>query len=144
MSILSATLLLFLVMDPLGNIPYFPIVLKNVEPSRQRTIIIRELLIALFVLIMFLFAGRHILGLLQISEPSLTVAGGIILFLIAVRMIFPGPAGLFGEQIDGEPFIFPLAVPFIAGPSSMTTVSAAAPSGKTWRQWRFAPFRPTQ
>jgi MarC family membrane protein len=139
MSILSATLLLFLVMDPLGNIPYFPIVLKNVEPSRQRSIIIRELLIALLVLIMFLFAGRHILGLLQISEPSLSVAGGIILFLIAVRMIFPGPAGLFGEQLDGEPFIFPLAIPFIAGPSSMTTVMLImSREPERWPEWLLA------
>ncbi len=122
MSIYSATLLLFLVMDPLGNIPSFLVVLKNVDPTRQRLIIIRELVFALVLLVTFLFAGQFLLELLQISEPSLSVAGGIILFLIAVRMIFPGPEGLFGVEIEGEPFVFPLAVPFIAGPSSMAAV----------------------
>jgi len=142
MSIYSATLLLFLVMDPLGNIPSFLVVLKNVEPARQRVIIVRELLIALFALVLFLFAGQHLLQLLQISGPSLTVAGGIILFLIAVRMIFPGPAGLFGEQgerIEGEPFIFPLAIPFVAGPSSMATVMLImSREPERWPEWLLA------
>jgi multiple antibiotic resistance protein len=142
MTIHSATLLLFLVMDPLGNIPSFLVVLRNVGPARQRIIIVRELLIALFALVLFLFAGQHILQLLQISGPSLTVAGGIILFLIAVRMIFPNPAGLFGEQgerIEGEPFIFPLAIPFIAGPSSMATVMLimSREPGR-WPEWLLA------
>jgi MarC family membrane protein len=142
MSIYSATLLLFLVMDPLGNIPAFLVVLRNVEPARQRAIIARELLIALFALVLFLFAGQLILELLQISEPSLTVAGGIILFLIAVRMIFPNPAGVFGEQgekIEGEPFIFPLAIPFVAGPSSMATVMLImSREPERWPGWLLA------
>lgn len=142
MSIYSATLLLFLVMDPLGNIPSFLVVLRNVEPARQRVIIVRELLIALFALVLFLFAGEVILQVLQISEPSLTVAGGVILFLIAVRMIFPGPAGLFGEQgerIEGEPFIFPLAIPFVAGPSSMATVMLImSREPERWPEWLLA------
>jgi multiple antibiotic resistance protein len=142
MSIYSATLLLFLVMDPLGNIPAFLVVLRNVEAAKQQTIILRELLIALFALVLFLFAGQHLLQLLQISGPSLTVAGGIILFLIAVRMIFPGPAGLFGEQgerIEGEPFIFPLAIPFVAGPSSMATVMLImSREPERWAEWLLA------
>jgi MarC family membrane protein len=142
MSIYTATLLLFLVMDPLGNIPSFLVVLRNVEPARQRAIIVRELLIALFALVLFLFAGQQLLQLLQISGPSLTVAGGIILFLIAVRMIFPNPTGLFGEQgesIEGEPLIFPLAIPFIAGPSSMATVMLImSREPQRWQEWLLA------
>ena len=142
MTLYSATLLLFLVMDPLGNVPSFLVVLRNVEAARQRIIILRELLIALVVLVLFLFAGELILKVLQISEPSLTVAGGIILFLIAVRMIFPNPAGLFGEQgekIEGEPLIFPLAIPFVAGPSSMATVMLimSREPGR-WPEWLLA------
>lgn len=142
MSLYSATLLLFLVMDPLGNIPSFLVVLGNVEAARHRVIIVRELVIALAVLVLFLFAGEGILQVLQISEPSLSVAGGIILFLIAVRMIFPDPAGLFGEhgeKIEGEPFIFPLAIPFVAGPSSMATVMLImSREPERWPEWLLA------
>lgn len=122
MTIYSAALLLFLVMDPIGNIPFFLTTLKSVDPTRHRSIIVRELLIALAVLVFFLFAGRLILDLLQISEPSLSIAGGIILFLIAVRMIFSSPQGLFNADLEGEPFIVPLAIPFVAGPSAVATV----------------------
>ena len=88
MTIFSAALLLFLVMDPFGNIPFFLTALKKVGASRQKKVIIRELFIALFVLILFLFSGQYILEISQISEPALTIAGGIILFLIAIKMIF--------------------------------------------------------
>jgi MarC family membrane protein len=118
----SAIILLFLIMDPIGNIPLFLSALKNVDEQRQKRIIIRELLIAWLVMIIFLFAGRHVLHLLNISEPSLTIAGGIILFLIALRMIFPEYEGK-GEQLtDNEPFIVPLAIPWIAGPAALASV----------------------
>ena len=122
MTIFSAALLLFLVMDPFGNIPFFITALKNVDAHRHKKVIIRELLIALFVLVLFLFFGQYILKLLQISEPSLTIAGGIILFLIALKMIFPGPGGVFEENLGGEPFIVPLAIPYVAGPSALASV----------------------
>ena len=122
MTIFSATLLLLLVMDPFGNIPFFLAALKNVDARRQRWIIIRELLIALAVLVAFLFSGQYILKALGISEPSLTIAGAIILFLISIKMIFPPSGGLFQHQLDGEPFIVPLAIPFVAGPSAMASV----------------------
>jgi multiple antibiotic resistance protein len=138
MTVYSAALLLFLVIDPLANIPFFLTTLKKIEPVRHKKIILRELLIALAVMVAFLFAGRYLLRLLQISDPSLSIAGGIILFLIAVKMIFPGPKSLH-EEIEDEPFIFPLAIPFIAGPSALATIlllSSREP--QRWLDWLLA------
>jgi len=122
MSALSAAILLFLVMDPLGNIPMFLVALKDVAPERQRRVIVRELLIALAVLLAFLLGGQYVLRVFHISPPSLNIAGGTILFLIALRMIFTGQEGLFAETLEKEPLVVPLAVPYLAGPSAMATV----------------------
>lgn len=121
MTTASAALLLFLVMDPVGNIPVYLSALKSVPEGRQRRIVTRELLIAYGILLLFLFAGRFILQLLHISDPALGIAGGIVLFLISLRMIFPRREAA-DEQLQGEPFIVPLAVPYVAGPSAMATV----------------------
>src|SRR5690606_23561758 len=132
MSTLSAGILLFLIMDPLGNIPLFLSLLRNVPAPRRAHVLVRELLIALVVLFVFLFAGRYVLQLLQLKQESVSIAGGIVLFLIGVRMIFPPEHGIFGES-DGEPFIVPLAIPAVAGPSTMAAVMLLANSnpGKT-------------
>lgn len=122
MSLLSAMLTLFIVMDPLGNIPLFLVLLDDVAPQRRRFILLRESTIALGFLLAFLFAGPYILGLLQISRPALGIAGGLVLFLIALRMIFPVPGGMFGPTPEGEPIIVPIAIPLIAGPSAIATV----------------------
>ncbi|MCF7804567.1 MAG: NAAT family transporter [Candidatus Marinimicrobia bacterium] len=122
MTIYSAAILLFLVMDPLGNIPVFMSVLKDVEEKRRKWIILREAVIAFGVLCLFLVFGRPILNLLQISEPSLGIAGGVILFIISIKMIFPPQEGVFGASADREPLIVPLAIPLIAGPSAIATV----------------------
>ena len=122
MSIYSAAILLFLVMDPLGNIPVFLTVLKDVPAAKRKKIIFRELVIALGVLVFFLFVGRYLLEVLELSEPSLSIAGGIILFIIAIRMIFASPEATFGVNLDREPFIVPLAIPLVAGPSAMASV----------------------
>jgi len=124
MTIASAAFLLFLVMDPLGNIPLLLVLMDRVERRRQVIVLVRESLIALAALIVFQFAGRSILGLLGISEPALGLAGGVVLFLIAIRMIFPRKSGeaMFGATPDGEPFVVPIAIPLIAGPSAMATV----------------------
>ena len=121
MTIASAACLLFLVMDPLGNVPFFLTALRTVKPARVQRVVVRELLIALGVLVFFLFVGRFILELLGISDPALTIAGGVTLFLIAVRMIFPTPESSMQESVDGEPFIVPLAIPYVAGPSALAT-----------------------
>jgi MarC family membrane protein len=138
MTIYSAALLMFLVIDPLANIPFFLAALKKIEPKRHKTIILRELLIALAVMVAFLFAGSYLLKMLGISDPSLSIAGGIILFLIAVKMIFPPPRGSY-EEIEDEPFIFPLAIPFVAGPSALATIlllSSREPG--RWLDWLLA------
>ncbi|UNK56704.1 YhgN family NAAT transporter [Pseudoxanthomonas daejeonensis] len=122
MTILSAALLLFLILDPLGNIPVFLSVLRPLPPKRQRIVLIRELLIALAVLMLFLWCGKYFLELMHLRQESVSIAGGIVLFLIGIRMIFPRPEGLMGEIPDGEPFIVPLAIPLVAGPSGMAAV----------------------
>ena len=136
MSMFSAAFLLFLVMDPVGNIPLFLSVLRKVDPRKRTRIVVRELFIALLVLSFFLFFGRGLLSLMSVSEPSLSIAGGIILFLISVRMIFSISEGVFGGTPEGDPFIVPLAIPLVAGPSAMTTVlllSTREPA--RWPEW---------
>lgn len=140
MTIVSASVLLFLVMDPFGNIPFFLSALKHVDPARQPRVVVRELLIALFTLVVFLFAGQYLLKALNISAPALTVAGGIILFLIAIKMIFP-PPGPTGEQLEGEPFIVPLAIPYVAGPSALSSVLFIMnQEPERWPEWLAALF----
>ena len=117
----AATVLLF-VMDPFGNVPTVLALLRDVDPSRRRRVIARELLIALGVLMVFLFAGQAILDFLGLQRESVTIAGGIVLGIIGLRLIFPRPEGLMGHQLAGEPFLVPLAIPLIAGPSAMATV----------------------
>ena len=122
MTIASAALLLFLILDPLGNIPVFLGLLRALPPQRQRVVLAREMLIALVVLMLFLWGGRYALELMHLRQESVSIAGGIVLFLIGLRMIFPPPEGLMGELPDGEPFIVPMAIPLIAGPSGMAAV----------------------
>ena len=117
----AATVLLF-VMDPFGNVPTVLKLLENVDPSRRRRVIARELLIALGVLLLFLVAGQAILDFLGLERESVTIAGGIVLGIIGLRLIFPRPEGIMGHQPEGEPFLVPLAIPLIAGPSAMATV----------------------
>ncbi len=122
MTTISAALLLFLILDPLGNIPVFLSLLKPLPPKRQRVVLIRELLIALAVLFIFLWAGKYVLQAMHLRQESVSIAGGIVLFLIGLKMIFPSPEGMFGETPGGEPFIVPMAIPLVAGPSGMAAV----------------------
>jgi len=126
-------------MDPIGNVPLFLSILKNIPIERRRKIIIRELLIALLVLLFFMFIGKYILQSLQIAESSLGIAGGIILFLIAIKMIFPGINHIVTHDEKMEPLVVPLAVPLIAGPSAIAAViliMAQAPG--RWPEWILA------
>ena len=120
--IFSAAVLLLLVIDPFGNVPLVVAALPDVETARRRRIVLRECLIAYGILLVFMLGGRTFLQWLQLSEESLAIAGGTILFLIALRMVFRHPEGLFGDAPGDEPFIVPLAVPAIAGPSALATV----------------------
>ncbi len=139
MTVFSAIFLLFLIMDPIGNVPLFLSTLKNIPIERRRKIIIRELLIALLVLLFFMFTGKYILQLLQIAQSSLGIAGGIMLFIIAIKMIFPGRRNLFDHSDNMEPLVVPLAVPLLAGPSAIAAVillMAQEPS--RWLEWMVA------
>ena len=122
--IISAAVLLILIMDPLGNLPIFMSVLKHTEPKRRRAIMVRELLIALLVLMLvFLFAGENILAFLNLRAETVSISGGIILFLIAIKMIFPSASGnSSGLPAGEEPFIVPLAIPLVAGPTILATL----------------------
>lgn len=122
MTTLSAAILLFLILDPLGNVPLFLSLLKPLPPRRRRLVLARELLIALAVLMLFLFGGRYLLELMHLRQESVSIGGGIVLFLIGLRMIFPNRDGVFGDVPEGEPFIVPMAIPLVAGPSGMAAV----------------------
>jgi len=124
--IFSAGVLLLLVIDPFGNVPLVMASLPTVTPARRRRIVLRECVIAYLLLLAFMLGGRTFLEWMQLSEESLAIAGGIILFLIALRMVFRHPDGLFGDVPGAEPFIVPLAVPAIAGPSALATVMLMA------------------
>ncbi|MFT5084833.1 MAG: multiple antibiotic resistance protein [Lentisphaeria bacterium] len=128
MDTITAFATLLFVMDPLGNVPVFLSALKDVPAERHRRIILRELLIALAVLMVFLFAGKQVLVFLGLSQESIQIAGAIVLFLIAIKMIFPQKGGIMGESIDGEPFIVPLAIPCVAGPSTLAVLMLMANS----------------
>ena len=122
MDVLSAVATLFLIMDPLGNIPVFLSVLKEVRPERQRKVLVREILTAYVVLLIFLVLGNHLLRFLNLEQETISISGGIVLFLIALRMIFPPEGGMLGETPEGEPFVVPLAIPLIAGPSTLAAL----------------------
>lgn len=122
MDFASIVVTLFLVMDPLGNIPLFLSVLKTVPAERRRRVLVREIAIAYVVLLLFLLLGGYVLRFLALEPEALGIAGGIVLFLIAIRMIFPGEGGIVGDSLSGEPFVVPLAIPLIAGPSTLATL----------------------
>ena len=123
---LSATILLILVIDPFGNVPLVAAALAATPATRRVRVVLRECLIAYAVLLAFMFGGHAFLTLMHISETSLSIAGGVILFLIALRMIFAHPEGVFGDAPGADPFIVPLAIPAIAGPSALATVMLLA------------------
>ncbi|GAA0854534.1 YhgN family NAAT transporter [Aliiglaciecola litoralis] len=122
MDIWSTAVMLFLIMDPLGNLPIFMSILKPIEPKRRRIILARELLISLLIMFIFLFSGQAVLDFLNVKQQAVSIAGGIILFLIAIRMIFPNKTAHADDGVHPEPFIVPLAIPMIAGPSLLAAL----------------------
>ena len=119
---LSAFILLLLVLDPFGSLPIFIPVMRTVPQARRPWVALREVAIAFGVLCFFMFFGEAFLRVMHLSERSLEVAGGVILLMVAIRMIFNEGAGVYGVPEGKEPLIFPLAVPLLAGPSAMATV----------------------
>ncbi len=126
MDIISTSVMLFLIMDPMGNLPIFSSVLRHVEKKRRRKILVRELLIALAVMLLFLFAGERILTFLSLDKEAISISGAIILFLISLKMIFPSKDSMIGLAAGEEPFIVPLAIPMLAGPSILATLILVA------------------
>jgi len=121
-SFFQTFILLLLVTDPFGNVPLFVTALKDVPQARRGRIVVRECAIAFGLLLLFMFFGRHFLTALQLTDISLRIGGSVILLIIAIRMIFPHPDGVLGRSEGGEPFIVPLAIPALAGPSALATV----------------------
>ena len=123
---LSALVLLALVTDPFGNVPIVNAMLAGVPSARRRLVILRECALAFATLMAFMLFGHKFLEVMRLSDASLSIAGGVILFMIAIRMVFPHPEGALGVRPEGEPFIVPLAIPLIAGPSALATVMLMA------------------
>ena len=133
MDLLSVSVTLFLIMDPFGNVPIFLPILEKVSPERRRKVLVRELFLALIIIVAFIFFGKYALGFLGLRQESVSIAGGIILFLIGVRMVFPSRGQESAMEFEGEPFLVPLAIPLIAGPSMLAVLllfASAAP--KEW------------
>ncbi len=139
-SFFQSFILLLLVTDPFGNVPLFVSTLRQVSPERRNLVVVRECLIAFALLLGFMFVGRPFLDALQLSEISLRIGGGVILFLIALRMVFPQPGGIFGDQGErsAEPLIVPLAIPALAGPSALVTVLLFSSQAKMAMWWYVA------
>jgi multiple antibiotic resistance protein len=130
--VISNAVLLFFVIDPFGLIPVYVALLGRVPRERRFPVLIRELLIALFALILFLFAGRYVLAALRISEPALLISGALILFLVALPMIFPAVKLRLDSGDQAEPLIVPLATPLFAGPSALTLVMLIGSGAAEW------------
>ena len=137
----STSVTIFLIMDPFGNAPVFNAVLSRLDRRRRSIVVARELLIALFILLGFLLAGNTILDFLGLTQPSLSIAGGILLFIISLRMIFPS-ARVAEDNADMEdPFIVPLAVPLIAGPSTIAVLLLLSSNQpEQLKEWSIALF----
>ncbi len=122
MDVISAAVTLFLIMDPLGNLPIILSILKHLDPKRRRIVLVRELFFALIILLVFLFSGQKLLNFLHVSTETVSISGGVILFIIAIKMIFPQPGGVTGLAAGEEPFLVPMAIPMIAGPSVLAAL----------------------
>ena len=122
MTLFTMAFSLFLLMDSIGNIPIYLSILKEIDPKRQRFIIMRELIIALIIIIAFYFTGDYLLNILKITRQAVLISGGIILFIIGVKLIFPNPEGGFKWTAGKEPFLVPLAVPLVSGPAVLAAV----------------------
>ena len=129
MDIFSITVTLFLIMDPFGNIPVFLPILERIPKERRRKVLVRELFLALIVIGIFTLGGKYIMAVLGLQQASVSIAGGIILFLIAIRMVFPRPDTDSSMDIDGEPLLVPLAVPLVSGPSLLAALLLFSSTG---------------
>ena len=126
--IFSTAVLIFFILDPFGNVPLLLSILKNIDKKKHSKIIVREMLIGLLILVVFLFFGEQFLNLFHLETASITLAGGIIFFIISLKMIFPDPSGsdMFATKKGDEPLVVPIAIPMIAGPAALATLLVLA------------------
>ncbi|MBK7142426.1 MAG: NAAT family transporter [bacterium] len=129
MEILSISVTLFLIMDPFGNIPIFLPILEKVPRERRRKVLVRELLLALLIIAVFTLSGKYVMSFLGLERASVSIAGGIILFLIAIRMVFPRHEADAQTEFEGEPFLVPMAVPLVSGPSLLAALLLFSSTG---------------
>ncbi|HRD54846.1 MAG TPA: MarC family protein [Parachlamydiaceae bacterium] len=122
LSLFSITVVLFIMMDPIGNIPTYLKLLKDVEPARRSKVLIREMLIVLGFMLVFNFIGEYIFSILELSDTAVKLSSGLVLFLTAIKILFPSSNSFRMNLPKGEPFIIPLAMPLIAGPSLLATI----------------------
>lgn len=122
LSLLTVTLTLFLIMDPIGNVQSYLTLFKDTPPVRQKRIVMREMLIALGAMLFTYSIGEYIFYFLDLSEVAVRIASGVVMFLITIKILFPDPTSLRANLPEGEPFIIPLAIPLIAGPSLLATI----------------------
>lgn len=122
MSLLYLTLILFLTMDPVGNVSPFLTMVQDIDPKRHKIIVLREMLIALVFMVAFYLLGDFIFNLFHMDDPTLRFTSGVILFLTAIKILFPAADGLRANIVPGEPYVVPLAIPLIAGPSLLATI----------------------
>ncbi len=122
MEIIQVSIMLFLIMDPFGNMPIFLSTLEQLPENRRRIVLVRELFLALIVIVFFIFFGRYALSFLGLRQESVSIAGGIILFLIALKMVFPSSDRYVEKELESEPLLVPLAIPQVAGPSLLAAL----------------------
>lgn len=127
--ILTISVTLFLIMDPFGNIPIFLPILEKVPRERRRKVLVRELLLALVIIAIFTLGGKYVMTFLGLERASVSIAGGIILFLIAIRMVFPRHDTDEYAEFEGEPLLVPMAVPLVSGPSLLAALLLFSSTG---------------
>jgi len=119
---ISSVITLCLIMDPFGNIPLFISALKKVSPERRKVVLLRELAIALLIMVIFLFLGGWFMRAFGIHSFSLSIAGGLILFIISAKLVFGNEDSAATDPKEEEPFIVPLAIPLVAGPAVLSII----------------------
>jgi multiple antibiotic resistance protein len=122
MSLLSTTLVLFFIMDPIGNVNSFLTMMRHQSPRRRAFVVLREMFFALILMLLFNFMGEHLQAVLELSEVSVHLATGVVLLLAALGILFPGPRSVRGSLPEEEPFLVPLAIPLISGPALLATI----------------------
>ncbi|NEQ44579.1 MAG: MarC family protein [Leptolyngbya sp. SIOISBB] len=127
MTIISAAIVLLLILDPFGNLVTINTLLSDLPAIKRQRIILRETLIAYSILVLFLFGGNPLLSFFGVESHTLRISGGIILFIIALGMVFPNRSTM-PSTLEAEPFIVPIAMPLIAGPSAIAALLVMAKS----------------